>query len=73
MCGSDEARRMARNCPTPLLIVDGKRTDWDDGLDFNPGDIETVDVIKGAAAFAKYGAAARDGVVMVTTRKPARP
>jgi len=56
-------------CATPLLFVDGKRTEWDNGRDFNPGEIETVEVLKGAAALAKYGADARDGVVMVTTRK----
>jgi TonB-linked SusC/RagA family outer membrane protein len=37
--------------------------------DINPDDIETVTVLKGAAATALYGSRAANGVVMITTKK----
>ena len=36
--------------------------------DINPNDIETVTILKGAAAAAIYGARASDGVVLITTK-----
>lgn len=37
--------------------------------DINPEDIETINVLKGAAASALYGSRAANGVIMVTTKK----
>lgn len=37
--------------------------------DINPDDIESVTVLKGAAATALYGSRAANGVVMITTKK----
>lgn len=37
--------------------------------DINPDDIESINVLKGAAATALYGSRAANGVIMVTTRK----
>jgi len=37
--------------------------------DINPNDIESIDVLKGAAASALYGARAANGVIMITTKK----
>lgn len=37
--------------------------------DINPDDIESINVLKGAAASALYGARAANGVVMITTKK----
>src|SRR5215207_3224110 len=37
--------------------------------DINPDDIESVTVLKGAAATALYGSRAANGVIMVTTKK----
>ncbi len=37
--------------------------------DFNPNDIEKIDVIPGAAASAIYGSRASNGVVLITTKK----
>jgi TonB-linked SusC/RagA family outer membrane protein len=39
--------------------------------DINPNDIESISVLKGAAASALYGARAANGVVMITTKKGA--
>jgi TonB-linked SusC/RagA family outer membrane protein len=40
--------------------------------DINPDDIESVNVLKGAAATALYGSRASNGVVMITTKKGRR-
>lgn len=37
--------------------------------DLNPNDIESVEVLKGAAASALYGSRATNGVVLITTKK----
>ena len=37
--------------------------------DINPDDIESVNVLKGAAASALYGSRAANGVIMITTKK----
>ena len=38
-------------------------------MDINPEDIESLSVLKGAAAAALYGSRAADGVVIITTKK----
>ena len=40
-------------------------------MDINPEDIETLSVLKGAAAAALYGSRAADGVIIITTKKGA--
>ena len=42
------------------------------GADYNPDDIESITVLKGAAATALYGSRAANGVVLITTKKGAR-
>lgn len=37
--------------------------------DINPADIETINVINGAAAAAQYGSRAANGVVLITTKR----
>ncbi len=51
----------------PLYIVDG--VEMSDGLpDINPNDIESVEVVKGAAAASLYGSRAGNGVIQITTK-----
>jgi TonB-dependent SusC/RagA subfamily outer membrane receptor len=51
----------------PLYVVDGFPVG---GIDFlNPGDIETMSVLKDAASSAIYGARGANGVVLITTKK----
>jgi len=38
-------------------------------MDINPDDIESISILKGAAASALYGSRAANGVVMITTKK----
>ncbi|ALO16443.1 TonB-linked outer membrane protein, SusC/RagA family [Salinivirga cyanobacteriivorans] len=50
----------------PLFIVDGMRTG---GIEYlNPSDIESIEILKDAASAAIYGAAAGNGVVLITTK-----
>ena len=55
------------NSSDPLIIVDGIQ-----GVNIssvNPNDIETMQVLKDAAATAIYGARAANGVIIVTTKQ----
>ena len=68
----------------PLIVVDGVRIDNSNFnsenrvagvansnrlIDINPADIESVNVLKGAAATALYGVAGAAGVVVITTKR----
>jgi len=53
----------------PLWIIDGVRS-FDKGNNWlNPNDIESIQVLKDAAAASIYGSAASNGVIVVTTKK----
>jgi len=63
---------------TPLYVVDGVQLNTSVGsintqnnpLNFlNPDDIESIEILKDAAAASIYGARAANGVVLVTTKK----
>lgn len=58
----------------PLMIVDGVaiRGQGSSLGDLNPNDIESMTVLKGAAASALYGQEAANGVIMITTKNGAR-
>ena len=47
----------------PMYVVDGVG-----GGTFNPNDVETITILKDAAATALYGASASGGVIVVTTK-----
>lgn len=51
----------------PLVVLDGMPLTGGAG-DINPNDIESVTVLKGAAASALYGQEAANGVLMITTK-----
>jgi TonB-linked SusC/RagA family outer membrane protein len=52
----------------PLYIVDGVILSAS-MVDFDALDIETIEVVKGAAAASLYGSRAQSGVIQVTTRR----
>jgi TonB-linked SusC/RagA family outer membrane protein len=54
------------NGGNPLVLVDGVPMDFNK---LNPNDIESISVLKDAAAAAVYGARAAFGVILVTTKK----
>ena len=68
----------------PLFVVDGIPIDNSTSIngsnlsgantpnrasDIDPNDIESIDILKGAAAAAIYGARASDGVILITTKR----
>ncbi len=52
---------------SPLYVVDG--VPLTGARDLNPNDIESMSVLKDASAGAIYGAAAANGVILITTKK----
>lgn len=64
------------NTGAPLLVIDGVPrlgTNTSDGemrlSDLNPDDIESISVLKDAAASAVYGSRAANGVILVQTKR----
>lgn len=68
----------------PLFVVDGVPIDNSTSIngsnlsganapnrasDIDPADVESIDILKGAAAAAIYGARAADGVILITTKR----
>ncbi|MBC6411074.1 MAG: SusC/RagA family TonB-linked outer membrane protein, partial [Ekhidna sp.] len=69
----------------PIIVIDGVRTNNDTDnttesetagtaqsnrlMDLNPEDIESINILKGAAAAALYGTAGATGVVLITTKR----
>ncbi len=66
--GSIRVRGMstANSSNDPLYIIDGVPTDNINCI--NPGDIETLQVLKDAASASIYGSRAANGVVIITTK-----
>jgi len=52
----------------PLIVVDGIMYRGRIG-DLNPGDIQSVDILKDASSKAIYGAQAANGVILITTKR----
>ncbi len=64
------------NVSNPLLVIDGVPrfgTNTNDGeirlSDLNPDDIESISILKDAAAAAVYGSRAANGVILVQTKR----
>lgn len=53
----------------PLYVVDGIPVEQEDMLAVNPGDIQSMDILKDASAAAIYGSRAANGVVLITTKR----
>ena len=51
---------------TPLILVDGIERDIDN---VSPGEVESVQILKDAAAVALYGYKGANGVILVTTKR----
>jgi TonB-linked SusC/RagA family outer membrane protein len=56
----------------PLYVVDGIVLSGIGLADINPADIESVEIVKGAAASTLYGSRAASGVISITTRRGTR-
>ncbi|MFN7115761.1 MAG: SusC/RagA family TonB-linked outer membrane protein [Saprospiraceae bacterium] len=51
----------------PLYIIDGMYSDATP--DFNPNDVESIQILKDASAAAIYGSRAANGVIIITTKQ----
>lgn len=51
----------------PLYIVDGIQ--YGSGIDINPNDIASIEILKDVSSTAIYGAKGANGVVIITTKK----
>ncbi len=52
----------------PIVVIDGFISKYEDFVNLNTDDIESMSVLKDAAAAAVYGARAGDGVLVVKTK-----
>lgn len=53
---------------TPLIVLDG--IIYNGALnEINPGDVESIDILKDASSAAVYGARASNGVIIITTKQ----
>lgn len=52
----------------PLYVVDGFAVGTSVGQNLNPNDIQSISILKDAAATAIYGARGSNGVVLITTK-----
>lgn len=53
----------------PLVVLDGVSVPSNTLTTMNPNDVESISVLKDAAAAAIYGAQAAGGVILITTKK----
>jgi TonB-dependent starch-binding outer membrane protein SusC len=51
---------------SPLFVIDGVLQD--DANNINPGDIESIEILKDASGTAIYGARGANGVILITTK-----
>lgn len=54
---------------TPLFVIDGIPDQQADIWKVNADDIESISVLKGAAASALYGSIGQNGAIMITTKR----
>ena len=53
----------------PLVIINGKETDWEVYNAINPAAIQSISVLKDKSATEKYGDKGKNGVIIITTKK----
>lgn len=62
------ANSLSRNSNDPLYVVDGMILSRI-STDFNPNDVQSIEVLKDASATAIYGSRGANGVVIITTKR----
>lgn len=58
-----------KNKIKPLILINGKKITEKELHTFKTNSMATIDVLKGEKAIAKYGDAAKNGVLAITTKK----
>lgn len=63
--------RSFRSNEEPLIVVDGipQQNGAQALMDMSPRDVESIDVLKDAAASAVYGSRGANGVILISTRR----
>ncbi|AQG80745.1 TonB family protein [Spirosoma montaniterrae] len=54
----------------PLYIVDGVEISTDKNAQLDPNQIQSIEVLKSSSATSQYGEKGRNGVIIITTKKP---
>lgn len=68
---SDVSQYALTNNPnTPVFIMDGYEVSMEKVYDLDPNRIESINILKDAAATAIYGSRASNGVIVITTVAP---
>ena len=67
---STDARDFQNNPNMPTFIMDGFEVNPQLVFDLDPNQVESVTILRDAAATAIYGSRASNGVVVITTKKP---
>jgi TonB family protein len=58
-----------KDCPPPLIIVDGDENQSDVLKNIDPKDIESISVLKDKKAIEPYGKKGENGVIIITSKK----
>lgn len=67
----EEFNQGTKNNPnTPLIIMDGFEISLTKLMDYNDEEIESINILKDAAATAIYGSRGANGVIVVVSRQP---
>ncbi len=61
--------RNPESANAPMIIVDGKKINYDEMQTINPNEIEAINVLKGESATGKYGSKAVNGVIEISMKK----
>lgn len=56
---------------TPIVVIDGVVSEYSDFQNINSNDVESINILKDAAAAAIYGSRAGNGILIVTTKQGA--
>ncbi|MDL2320132.1 SusC/RagA family TonB-linked outer membrane protein [Alistipes sp. OttesenSCG-928-B03] len=62
---------MSAQLNTPLIIMDGFSISLQKLMDFNEEDVQSITILKDASATAIYGSRGANGVIVITTKRPA--
>ena len=60
---------MNSDSKNPLILLEGKEITSEELKKIEPDTIERMEVLKGDSAIKKYGGKAKNGVILITTKK----
>ena len=69
MAGYEAGKKGLPPTPNVLVLVDGKEVPSDELGKIKGSSVERMDVLKDKEAIEKYGEKAKNGVILITTKK----